>query len=128
MSRSDPVAEGHVFRAPYPFVRVTYHEADEDGVSEVPSWAPGTRFEGMGPECGGSVADGMGEIFLTVVSVHKPGRYPTRVFFTRQWRRPDGNVFGRSALQIATLEKFRRLARGYAHEFVLRPEGEQRCA
>lgn len=43
--------------------------------------------------------------------------YQSRVFFTRQWTDPDGATFGKRGLHVVTIEKFRRLCRGYAHEF-----------
>jgi hypothetical protein len=106
------LAKGAVFRAPYPFIRGKVTLMDEDGYSEVATWRPGVRADGM-------FADALGEIILTVVSVHKPGRFPTRVFFTRRWRSPAGREFGKSACRCVTAEKFRRLARGYAHEFAI---------
>jgi hypothetical protein len=118
------LAEGMTFRAPYPFVRDKVTLMDEDGYSEVATWKPGVRFEerfippdDMDADC---LADGVGEIILTIVSLHKPGRFPMRVFFTRRWRSPAGREFGKGACRIATAEKFRRLARGYAHEFAVR--------
>lgn len=123
------VATGAAFRAEYPFVRTTYTEFDADGCAEVKSWKPGVRMEerfippdDRDTDC---VADGLGEILLTVISVHKPGRYPTRVFFTRRWRSPDGHEFGKQACRIATLEKFRRLARGYAHPYTVKDAAEK---
>lgn len=117
-------AEGMVFRAAYPFVRDEYESWDADGVSKVKTWKPGSRFEWVGPEDTACVADAMGEIILTVVSVHQPGRYPTRVFFTQRWRDPAGREFGKGALRCAVASKFRRLAKGYAHEFELSAKTE----
>jgi hypothetical protein len=121
----DDLIAGAVFRSPYPFVRTTHTEFDGDGYSEVRTWKPGVEMEQVyippddcDTEC---VAEGVGEIILTVVSVHKPGRYPTRVFFTRRWRDPGGKEFGKNACRVATVEKFRRLSRGYYHEYVIRP-------
>ena len=48
-----------------------------------------------------------------VVAAFKPGRFPTRIFFTRSFTDPDGKTFGKGALRISTLDKFRRLTRGY---------------
>jgi hypothetical protein len=112
---SDRVRTGLVFRAPYPFIRAKYEGMDAGEFFERETWRPGTEFRGD-TEC---IAEGTGEIVLTVVSVHKPGRYPTRVFFTRKWRDPDGLEFGKPTCRCVTLEKFRRLARGYKFEFVV---------
>lgn len=59
---------------------------------------------------------------LTVVSVHRPGRFPTRVFFTRQFVTPDGKAFGKSKLHIVTVEKFRRLSSRYQIDYTMRRE------
>jgi hypothetical protein len=109
---------GAVFRIPYPFVRDTYSGFDGvDGFADMPTWKPGVRYEPVGPEDAGAVADALGQAIFTVEAVFKPGRFPTRVFFTRQFVNPDGKQFGKSKLHIATLEKFRRLSRGYQHPF-----------
>lgn len=114
---------GEVFAVPYPFVRDKYMELDQDeeGVVEIErqTWRPGTRFEEYGREgeytdC---LADAMGTMRVTVVSLHKPGRYPARVFYTRQWIDPDGKQFGKGKLRITTEAAFRILLRGYRYQF-----------
>lgn len=116
---SDHPAPGTVFECAYPFVRKPYgagpYDEDEAPVIEL-TWTPGVRFIPWGPEDTEAVHDGIGARIATVVSVHKPGRYPSRVFYTVQWRDPDGRTFGKPKLRMAALEKFRRQARGYAHE------------
>lgn len=123
--KHNDLAEGLIFVARYPFVRETVTLWDQDGGNEVSSWAPGVRMEAryVAPDdCETDyIADGVGAIILTIISVHRPGRFPTRVFFTRRWRSPDGKEFGKGGCRCATAEKFRRLARGYAHEFEVRP-------
>jgi hypothetical protein len=110
--------------AGYPFVRTVFEKQDFDGEEAVTNhlhgWKPGCESE---YDQGFSViysADGMGEMLLTVVSRHKPGRYPERVFYTRQWRDPDGKVFGNLKLRIATAQKFKQLSSGYRDEFEMR--------
>lgn len=107
---------GDIFRRPYPFIRDTYSWGDEDGGGGRLTWKPGVR------PCATqysewSEADAMGEIILTVVDIHKPGKYPTRVFFTRRWKSPDGGEFGKGSLRITTVSVFARLCRGYSFEF-----------
>lgn len=94
-------------------------EMGEDGPVDAMSWRPGVRFELLPPygEDSEAIADGEGLMILTVISVHKPGRYPTRVFYTRRWRDPRGKEFGKGALRVKTLNAFRRIASGYQHEF-----------
>ena len=112
---------GQEFVNQYPFVRGTYVEFDEDGQNEVGTWNPGVRYEVAG--CYGDEADvlsdGVGSQILTVVDVHKPGRYPTRVFYTVSWVTPDGRKFGKKKLRIATVEKFRRLSHGFHLHYVV---------
>jgi hypothetical protein len=115
------VAAGAVFCVPYPFVVETYEEpiADEDGFGSVErkTWRPGVRFEPCGQygECTDCVADAMGVMELRVVSTHKPGRYPERVFYVRTWRDPDGKPFGKLKLRMTTVGAFRTLRSGYRH-------------
>lgn len=111
------------FDVPHPFIREadTHTEFDADGFSsrEVSSWRPGVRNEPVYPDDAECVADAMGAQLITVVGTYRPGKFPTRVFFTRQWRDPDGKVFGRGKLHITTLGCFRGLLRGYRVEFRL---------
>jgi len=95
---------------PFPFVRHLYGE-DE-------SWKPGTRCETAG-EYDDEIwlADGMGHMLLTE---HKrvaiPG-FVDRVFYTRKWRDPYGNVFGKHTLRCISAPAFKRMLRGYRHKF-----------
>lgn len=119
--------EGEVLTVPYPFVRSTFTgmDADEEGPHEftLPTWIPGTRYEhGISSderEWSENYADGMGAMLLTVISVHKPGRFPTRVFYTRQWRDPEGKTFGKSKLFVKVSSAFLRLTQGYRVPFEL---------
>lgn len=110
-------SRGQVFDIAYPFVRDTYSGFDGEGYADIPSWRPGVRFESYGPEDVVSIADAIGRAIFTVVDVFKPGRFPVRVFFTRQFVSPEGATFGKGKLHIVTLDKFRRLVRGYQHPF-----------
>jgi hypothetical protein len=123
--------DAEVFEVVYPFVRDTFttHEADSEGAfgAEIPTWKPGTRNEMVYPDDCESVADALGAQILTVVSRHKPGRFPARVFYTRQWRDPDGRVFGKGGCRVATAEKFKRLSTRYGHPFKLKSCGCDGC-
>lgn len=117
-------AIGETFECVYPFVRDTFERVDacEESVDFVTTdtWKPGTRNELVGNESDTeSCADGMGRMVLTVVSTHKPGRYPMRVFYTRSWVTPDGKAFGKTKCRMSTVGAFRSLAGGYRHPFVL---------
>lgn len=110
---------GQEFRNAYPFVKDTYGEYNGEEFVEKPTWKPGCRYEACGyyGDDSEAVADGQGEQILTVVDVHKPGRYPERVFYTVAWVDPNGRKFGKGKLHIATVEKFRRRTRGFmSHE------------
>lgn len=125
MSATFVIEAGSVFSVPYPFVRDVYNSLEEDGPVEVPTWKPGVRYVAVGPEDSEAVADAAGRMILRVVDVFKPAHYPARVFYTRQWEDPKGRVFGKKGLRIVTLEKFRRLARGYQHEFRIDGTGKE---
>lgn len=116
---------GSVSEVDYPFTRDDYSGHDEDGPFTAKTWRPGVRFEMCAPDDTEAVADGMGKMVLEIVSTHKPGRWPERVFYTRRWLDPTGKEFGNRRLRIATSQQFRRLANGYRHEYrVARAEKE----
>jgi hypothetical protein len=110
---------GLVIDIAHPFIKTTFSEQDQDGFTEVSTWSPGVRFEDMGEGDIESVADGIGAQLLTIVDIHKPGKFPTRVFYTRKWRDPAGKVFGKGALRIRSRAAFAMLAGGYRHEYTL---------
>lgn len=109
------------FEVRYPFILEDVDLPPDDPEGSYPntvkSWRPGTRYVHVPPDDSEAVADGEGVMLMTVVSTHKPPGYPERVFYTRRWRSPVGKEFGRPKLHIVTAEKFRRLARGYQHEY-----------
>lgn len=104
-------------RVPYPFILDTAPDFEGGTMMDVPTWRPGTRGVVKLPDDVGSVADGMGFIVLIEISRHKPGRYPERVFYVRQWIDPDGRRFGKPGLRMTTAHAFARLCKGYRHEF-----------
>jgi hypothetical protein len=114
---------GKTYEVAYPFV---LEEVDlppddpEGGMRSVKSWRPGVGFIHSDPNCDAdSYADAFGQMLLTVVDVHKPGKYPARVFYTRKWRDPKGREFGKAGLRITTTPAFKRLLAGYRHEIDL---------
>jgi hypothetical protein len=117
---------GFVFEVPHPFcweeVSLPPHDPEADALRMEWTWRPGVRPGALVPPDGGDEpeeADGMGCQILTIVSIHRPGRYPSRVFYTRRWRDPAGKEFGKGALRIKTMNAFKRLIAGYRHEFRL---------
>jgi hypothetical protein len=123
MARTLPVpTEGQRCEVVYPFIfDKTPSGYEECGAPyDEGRWKPGVVWELVVPDDSEAVANGVGKQILTVVSVHKPGRFQTRVFYTQAWIDPDGRTFGKNACRVMTLEKFRRRSRGYAIPFVLR--------
>lgn len=109
---------GAVIEVGYPFVweRSGAPDAGEYDMN----WRPGTRDRQTAPDDFDMVADGMGTMVLTVVSVHKPGRYPERVFYERSWRDPDGREFGRQGrLFCRSTAQFTAMTKGYRHRFYI---------
>lgn len=118
------VISGQEFEVVYPFIRDTVSLISEgDGtwdIADVETWRPGTRNEADGPEGVLVMADGLGRMVVTVVSTHKPGHYPLRVFYTRRWVDPDGKSFGKPACRVKTLGAFSNMAGGFRYDFVLK--------
>lgn len=119
-------ATGEIFRVRYPFVRCDVTLCGEDGPYDARTWRPGVSIENAGPygEDTDIVANGEGEMILTVIDVHKPGRFPTRVFYTRQWVDPNGYRFGKGGLRMTTVDAFKRMTAGYRLHYEIEVMGE----
>lgn len=124
-----------IFYVEYPFVACEYEdwttakEANEFKAEIKTSWRPGVTWEECGPEDSEAIAHGMGKMVLQVVSTHKPGKYPERVFYTRYYVDPFGKEFGKAnMLRVISKAGFTRLISGYRHPFTVRPQGAQRVA
>lgn len=119
------IEPGQVFTVAHPFVReevsLPPDDPDATGLNLVMSWRPGIRHE-QTDQWGSSdtFAEGIGAQILTVVSVHRPGRYPARIFYTRQWRDPAGKLFGKPNLRIKAVSAFKTLVKGYRHGFTVK--------
>ena len=113
-----------VYTVKFPFVRSSYVDwSDGEGI-EVKFWQPGTRVEMVYPDDTELFADGEGKMVLKVISIHKPGKYPERIFYTRKFIDPDGKFFGKGNLHIAVVSKFRRLAESYYYDYTVDDIGE----
>jgi hypothetical protein len=112
------IAAGDVIKIKYPFVRDKFVSMNLDE-PDTPCWRPGVRFEDSGPDDTEAIADGLGQQVFTVVSIHKPGKFPTRVFYTRNWIDPDGKQFGKGTLKMLSVNPFMRRISGYWHEYKL---------
>lgn len=108
--RYTPIEPGTSFRVQFPFLLSMGTVLDEDGPYDVASWRPGSE-----PDNEGAHYHGEGFMVLTVVSVHKPGNYPPRVFYTRKWIDPQGKTFGKDNLRVTSQGNFRRLIQGYRY-------------
>lgn len=115
---------GDVFVVKYPFVRCDVELWDGELSYTKKSWRPGCEFDYDYSGGSSAYADGVGEMHLTVVSTHKPGKYPERIFYTRKFKDPDGAFFGKTKLHIATVEKFRRISASYREEYALANDEE----
>ena len=108
---------GSEYRVKFPFTKGVYSGYDEDGPFEEKTWQPGCRGENVPPDDAELVADGEGEMILTIIDIHKPGKYPERVFYTRMWRDPEGKEFGKGNLNITTSQAFKRRATSYGYPY-----------
>ena len=106
-----------VYEVPYPFKLESVTLCDEDGVRTFEDEVPGVHFYQTDIDENMAVAENMGLMLLTVVSIHKPSKYPERVFYTRKWKKPNGDIFGKNGLKITTKSNFTRMLKGYRHPF-----------
>lgn len=103
----------------FPFRKGMHHGYDADGPFEESTWIPGCDAENNYDDFD-LVADGMGKMVLTEISRHKPGKYPERVFYVREWIDPQGFRFGKKKLRITAASNFKKLAGGYQQKFTMR--------
>ncbi|MGI9298599.1 MAG: hypothetical protein ACR2QC_11990 [Gammaproteobacteria bacterium] len=106
----------------YPFVYEEVTMIDEEGDYKIMSWRPGVLKEEQREDAGHGhffpikLCHGMGKMIITqIATAQLPGRYWNRVFYLRQWRDPDGKVFGRKTLRMTTDRVFKDLCSGYRH-------------
>ena len=114
---------GETVSVPYPFIREEYHAIEEDGSCLVPCWRPGVRQNQRAVYYGNDYdfeADGEGRQLLTLISRHKPGKYPERAFYTQTWVDPDGKPFGKRKLRMTTWRRFVGLTHGYAYHYAIK--------
>ena len=118
MSKSSPLYDGQEFRVEYPMVLEPVELLGDEGPYQTNSWRPGVRYVNHSPYCDAAAfADGVGLMILRVVSVHKPGKYPERVFYTRTWIDPACRPFGKTKLRVTTTQAFRAMAKGFRYEY-----------
>ena len=122
MSRFKP---GDVFSVRYPFVREDFEHWDADGPTTTKTWRPGVSMEAVDCYETNVWADSEGYMVLTVIDTFKPGRFPSRVFYTRHFIDPDGTTFGKGGLKICTTEKFGRISQRYQYAYDVEETLEQ---
>ena len=108
---------GESIESPYPFVRQDYDEIDDLGhFIKAYFWRPGTKPD---EERQNYVADGIGAQILTIIGTYKPDGYQERIFYRRQWRDPDGKIFGKRNLLVRSAAQFTVLSQGYRYRVEL---------
>ena len=104
----------------YPFTRFVFHGFDIEGPFSDDGWRPGCETDTNDEGVRDYSADALGAMLLEVVQVVSlPGNFAPRVFYVRQWRDPDGKVFGKRLCRVTTVSAFSKLLKGYRHEFYL---------
>lgn len=106
----------------YPFVRTVYNGYAADiGEYQDEGWRPGCdRDRSPADGIDDHTADGLGAMLIQVVEVVRlPGGFAPRVFYVRQWRDPDGKVFGKRRCRVTTTSALAKTIKGYRHEFYL---------
>lgn len=112
-------------------IKVPFHHW---GMGEQCGWAPGcTKVEEgvyrghvLGEEAWADgacyVADDWGHMLITEIHrVSIPG-FEDRIFYTRQWRGPDGETFGKRGLRCKGARAFKQMLKGWRHTFYLNGE------
>lgn len=65
------------------------------------------------------IADALGHMIINEIQTVSIEGYEDRVFYTRQWRDPEGKVFGKKDLRVKGRRAFTRLLKGWRHPFYL---------
>lgn len=102
---------GDVFTLKHPFV--LEEDRDAEGNLEC-TWRPGVLHEDGGDTL---VCNGEGTQVLQVISLHRPGAFRTRVFYTRQFIDPSGAPVSKPKLRVCGTGPFQSLTAGYRHAY-----------
>lgn len=114
------ITPGAVFERIHPFTFVQEH-LSSDPADVIERWRPGAWETVMvAPDDACASCHGEGTVKFTVVSIHSPPRYQTRVFFTRHFVDPEGGIYAPNKLHNRVLSKFKReiAAFGFKYEVV----------
>lgn len=116
------MSENAIHTVKFPFVREEYSgPLDGEFVDDAKTWRPGTRVEHGDYEFSDELwlADGEGVMVLEELGSFKPGRFPMRTFYLRRFIAPDGREFGKGKVRVIATSAFRRMLKGYRHEYSL---------
>lgn len=103
MSRS--FEYGQVFERDHPFTLCVENKGDPE--FEFKRWRPGAwDMDYIYPDDAQPLANGVGRVRFTVISMHTPPGHRPRVFFKRQFFKPDGSSYATSRLKNCTVQKF----------------------
>lgn len=109
------MGEHTVIRIKYPWhkTEAVYHSG-----TRWYRWRPGIRWE-EGYSDKDAVADGVGAMLIVEVGRYTPPGYRERVFYTRQFVKPSGEVVGCPKLKVIGAGGFTRLCRGWRYGYEL---------
>ncbi|MGR9413118.1 hypothetical protein [Rhizobium leguminosarum] len=106
MADLSQVVAGAVFERKHPFTWVEARQSD-DPADVIERWRPGAwETTLIPPDDACAACHGEGTVKYTVISVHKPARYQTRVFFTRHFCDPEGGWYAPNKLHHRVMTKF----------------------
>lgn len=118
------MSPGDSFTIPYPFWRSEGPDWVTGAIEA--QWMLGTEYREYNQhDDGHDYADSLGSSTFTVVSIHKPGTYPERVFYVQSFTDPDGHEFSSGRLRCRSRSYFKRLISSYLKPYKLASgEGE----
>jgi hypothetical protein len=85
---------------------VSLPDIETGGHSTVKSWRPGVRWVNVYPDSGRPVWDGEGAELRRIVAVTAIDGGGVRILYRRQWRKPDGRLFGKQTVRMTTPSGF----------------------
>lgn len=123
-TREDETGCPWTVERPHPFTK-TYIHGWDDGPTCFVGWRPGAWAQKAdGPDSAVAAAHAMGTCRFDVLGEYKPGRFPTRVFFTQTYIAPDGTELRGRGLRIKVKHHFVRQTQHIGFEFEIDPDLE----
>lgn len=105
------IENGDKFTVAFPFVEHTLRAG-------VWVWRPGCHDDTTN---GSLTCDGEGEMTLTVRGIAKPEGFHTRVFYTREFKNPDGHSWQSNGLRVASIGHFLKISKSYIKKYQIIP-------